>query len=589
MSDDWKDVPVSESDWKDVSPSDFQASTATQEAPKPTDTPYDPLNPSQGTSLINRAPAAAREALRSIGTGEDMADAYMRGLNNPNKYSETMQQGAIRGANEQIDKNPLITNLPEGLQTFARFREGMVPSAAGLATDIATNPKELLSIIAFERFPTLFKQIAPAISERIAKYANEKTLTEVGKDIKFVLTPKVVEPDVTAVKDLRNEILMSARDANTQLQRDKSVEVANLDQQHAEIASGLDTKLKTIDGKIELTPAQIQAGEKNIPIVADKATITLRNKYWDYAKDLYTRFGKKWDAAIAGEKIATQTAYDTVGNAIEKSGMLNKDQARWSDAEKAVYNLQQEYLKPKLPGVSDSTEVIMTPSGPQRQTIKTGQDTLSLSDFDKKLQSVLGIKKGQAYGSSEHVLTLVREEVTNALGQTASKLKNVKMEFAPEFQTKNELNKIVQPFNRSAEKDTTAGINFFSDYAQGKMTDPDKIRLIRAIQDNPKLGEGIIKPLDNMKLQRNIVLRNRLNLEINKPQAYGAIETKYNNLKDGLLQDVRMQNEVTKGMLERAQYKQDMAKKIKAAVGASVVGAEELLNKSSYTRKLFKF
>lgn len=562
--DGWEPVPVDEQGWEPVPDSESEVPVATEEESYQVGSEPSETNP----ALIDRVPAGAREFLRSIGTGEDAADAYMRGLNNPSK-SETMQEGAIRGSNETIDKMG-VGKLPEGVQTTVRFVGGFIPSAAGLATDIATNPKELLMIATMSKLPTLFKQVAPELSQRIASFATkERTLSSVAKDtgkaIKGAFTPKIVKPGVGDVIDMRQEIAQSAQDASTLLAGEKRVEIANLDSKYSTISNGLDAKLKILDGKIEAPE-----GVTNIPTVADKATTTLRNKYWDYAKDLYERYGVDYQKAIAGEKMSTQKAYDATRATLQRTGMLGRPESTWSTAEKSIYKYSQE-LEAKLPGIESRTEVAMTPQGPQRVVVKTGQETINVSDFDKQVQSILKAGKGKQYGEGEHIFTTFKQEVANAIGDVSPKIKALRIKFAPELQTKHELNKIVQPFNRSGDKDTTAGINFFSKYVEGKMTNPDELRVLRDIQSNPHLGGDIVKPLDNMKLQRNTILRNQLNLEIEKPSVYQKVDEKYAGLTDTLRKDLRMQNEVTKAMMEDAIQSQNISDRIKKVVGGVAV------------------
>ena len=470
--------------------------------------------------VLNRGIAGAREFIRSIGTGEDAADSYMRGFNNPGS-SETLQSGAIRGANETMDKMG-VGKLPLGAQTVARFAGGLVPSAAGLATDIATNPGELLSIAMLERFPTLLKQTAPGLAARISEFANKERKLGLPKFGSLQKPPIKGEGSINEmIKQASQEFVDMAK----QLKLSKQAEFAKIRQDDTLINNGFNTKIATLDNEV-------------IPKAADKSTTTLRNKYWDYAKDLSNRFGAAWEKAIAGEKIQTQKLYDALQSAIDKDGFMVRQQnpEKWSSSQKAIYDYQQKIGK-QLPSVSDTTQVVMTPQGPQRMAVNTGQETLDLSKVDKDLQNILGVKKGTQYTSNDHILSLTREETANAIGESSKRVSAVRHQFAPEYQAKNELTKIVQPFNRAGEFDTTKGINFFSDYASGKMTDPDQLRLIDHIVDSKKLGGDILEPLNEASIERNSYLMNKAKLAMEKPGKFEAVNSKYQNAGQALVQD----------------------------------------------------
>lgn len=539
----------------------------------PTDVPYDRNDVSTGPraqnnpSLINRIPAANRELLRSIGTGEDAADAYMRGLNNPNKYSETFQDealkkyyGAVKRDDVSTSKNPYLS----AAKNTAIEIGGLGASAAGLATDIATNPKEALSIAIAERFPTLFKQIAPGLSEKIIQIATKERKLGIPK------FGSLEKPNSGNIQEMAKEAIRDSQALKAKLRQDKTAEMAQLRSNFTKINNGLDTKIDVLDGKI----APTDPNQLTIPKAADKATTVTRNKFWGYAKDLSTRFGAAYEKAIAGEKISTQKLYDALQNAIDKDGFAIKPEAKWSKSQEAIYNYAQK-IKAELPGVSQSTEVVFGPQGAVRSEVPTGQQTLNLSKVDKDIQSILGIKKGQQYTSGDHILTLTREEVTNAIGEGSKRVSQVRRTFAPELQAKNELIKIAQPFNRSGEFDTSRGINFFSDYASGKMSDPDQLRLVDHIKGSKQLGSDILKQLDSLSLERNSIKMNQLKLRDSQPGAFDRVNQKYLNLEKSVAKDDLMHQEVLDGMKQvalqdeaREAFKQTIIKK--AAIGAGV-------------------
>lgn len=563
---------------EDQGSSGVSATTETSEEPSSS-------NPSSGNPVMDisarigmaigrfneKAAGGAREAIRSIGTGEDAADAYMRGYGNPSQ-SESLQEGAIQGANDAMTKMG-VDKLPYAANVATRFVGGVIPSISGMATDIATNPVELLSIVAFAKFPTLLREVAPGMAEKISKFATNKidpkTMAEKVKgslkaetdSIKAMREPKLVEPNTSDVADMIKQVQPEAMEAQKILLQNKNVELANKRAEHATIQNGLQTKVKVLDGDVAPTDPNMLT----IPKAADSATTSLRKKYWDYAKDLSERFGKAYEKAIAGESIDTQKLYDALGNAIERDGFLKLPESQWSKSQRSVYDYQQ-----KIKGLIQESRVQVDTL--TNQQVQVGSPTVKLSQVDKELQSILQSKKGKAYGSGDHVLTLTREETANAIGETSAKVRDVRKMFAPELQAKNEFTKIVQPFNRSGEFDTTRGTSFFSNYAKGKIN-PDEARLIEVFHKNPKLGSDMLKPLDNLNLQRNTILRNQLDLQINKPKDYAAINEKYSKLTRTLKRDVAMQRDLLDGMMERAAMKETLSSRIKSFAESSIKGA----------------
>lgn len=506
----WEDVPEGEQGWEDVPANESE------------DTPYDPQNPQQGTALIDRIPAANREALRSVGTGEDMADAYMRGLNNPSS-SETMQNDALQRFYKKVGIEDISqSNTPYRSAIGNTIKEvlGLGVSATGLATDIATNPKEAIGIALFSRFPSLVKEVNPALAKRISQFATKERSV---KD--FLPKPKIQKPGSMDVQDMIKQASQEAIDVSNQLTTSKATEMALIRNNYNQTKNGIQTKIDTIDNEV-------------IPKVADTVTKDLRTKYWDYAKDLSNRFGAAWEKAIAGEKIQTQKLYDALGSAIERDGFMVRqpDPNKWSGTQKAIYEYQQS-IGSQLPKMSDTTQVVMTPQGPQRVQIQTGQNTMNLSKVDKDLQKILGVKKGQVYNSNDHILSLTREETASAIGDASKRVRDVRMKFAPEYQAKNELTKMVQPFNRAGEFDTTKGIKFFSDYAQGKMTDPDQLRLVDHIIGSNKLGGSLLNELDIASLERNGYQMSKLKLATDQPAKIQAVQERFNKANQALSKD----------------------------------------------------
>lgn len=164
----------------------------------------------QNFGILQRAfaiPAAAnregvRELLRNANNGKGLksnmksaGEAYTRGANDPSQ-SETFQDQFLRETNAGLDKLgvgnisgdevaiPLPTDLlPEGLgqtkgfhvspQSAVRFTAGLVPSAAGVAADMATNPAAILTAMAIEgTVKGLSKAADPALIPKNPNFFN---------------------------------------------------------------------------------------------------------------------------------------------------------------------------------------------------------------------------------------------------------------------------------------------------------------------------------------------------------------------------------------------------------------------------------
>lgn len=526
------------------------------------------------SKFSDKAAGGAREALRSIGTGEKAADAYMRGYSDPSS-SKSVHDDYLDSYYENVDTSKESKLDIAGPIGAPRQTIGMAVSAAGIASDILTNPKEALMLAAFERFPTLLKQAAPSIAQKIAQFATkERTIESVGKDLgkefgnvgKAIKDSKykVTEPNSADIADMIKQVQPDAQEAARVLTQEKNLEMSGIRAKNAEIQNGLDTKLKTLDGDIAPSTPEFVT----IPKASDKATKIVREKYWDYAKDLSERYGVAYEKAIANEKIDANRLYDSLQNSMERDGFLNRPDSQWSKSQKSVYDYQQkvkEFINASTPEIDPMTNQVINKVGTK----------LKLSQVDKDLRNILDIKKGKSYTQGDHILTLTREETAKAIGDVSQKVKSVQRMFAPELQAKNELTKIVQPFNRSGEFDTTKGINFFSNYAKGTMNNPDEIRLLQVMQTNPKLNGDYFNSLDKLNLERNTILRNKIDLQMNKPKQFQSVQQKYAKLGDTLKKDVSMQYEILQGMKERAVANEDIASKIKKAswvAGGAAVG-----------------
>lgn len=578
---------MSDDDWIDVEPAQTESSNS-EWTDVSSDTPTSEVSkPSlirQAINLNNSAAGGARELIRSIGSGENAVDAYMKGYKNP-KVSESLQTGAIQGANDLATKIG-ADKLPYAANVAFRYTLGTVPSTAGMIADIATNPAELAAMVTFERFPTLLKQVAPNVAARISEFATKtrsndfKGVKSIGSDIKNALVkPKIVEPNTADIVDLAQETAYAAQDARTSLMQSKSTELANLDEKHAKFNSGFETKIKKLDGDLP-----VAENETSIPKQADEATLLSREKYFPYAKDLSSRYGSAYQKAIAGSEIDQQKAYTALRNTIERDGFLSQPEKNWTDSQRSIYELSEKYK-------SDIQNTMVNADPMTNRQTQIGNPKIRTTEFDKHVQDILGVKKYQPYSQSDHILTILREETSNALGAQYPKVQQVRKNFAPELSAKNEFTKIVQPFNKSRTFDTTQGVSFFSDYAKtGFSKSPDAARMVVTLKNNPKIGTDLFKPLESSNLERNTILRNQYELAIDKPNQQKTIELKYQNLNNSLRSDVRTQATVLKAMKERAASNEEIASKIKrAAVVGSLFAAEEIGSGGKVLKKILPF
>lgn len=494
----WEPVPSEDTGWEPVT-EDSSVNT--------TDIPYSKGQKGKD-SLINRIPAANREVLRSIGTGEDKADAYMRGLNAPSK-SETFQSEALRKYYDSNKRDDLSTSKKPYLSAAKNTAievGGLAVSAAGLATDIATNPKEAIAIALAERFPTLVKEVAPGIAGRVAEFANKERSLNPFKG--GTLTKPGSADIANMVKEAKTETI----EMSNQLFKQRQADMATVKSNYVQTKNGLDAKISTLD-------------KESIPKAADNATLSLRKKYVPYAKDISDRFGVDYQKAIRGEKIQTQKLYNSLEEVVGESGIMSRPESSWSGSEKKIFDYYKK-IESQLPSMESQTQVVMGPGGPQRVAVPTN-DTLELAKVDKELNTILSSKSGSQYGSGDHILTITREKVANAIGDAVPRVKAVRMKYAPELQAKNELYKITQPFNRSGSLDTTKGINFFSEYATGNMSDPDKIRLIDHIKSSKTLGADLLDDLGALGRERNIYQINKLKLANDQMATSNSVKRKY--------------------------------------------------------------
>lgn len=329
--------------------------------------------------------------------------------------------------------------------------------------------------------------------------------------VKIANTPRgLLKPGSLDIEDM---IKQSAKEYSEVAQVVKQTQKAEM----AQARTAYNTAKTDIKNRVDVVDKDL------IPKAADKATMQARKYWFDIAKDISNRFGKDYESAIAGQKVNTEQLHGALGRVVEKSGILNKAETMWSDSERKIFDYYQKVGK-KVPGTTQTQELVMGPKGPEYRTITSGSDVLDLSDVDKDLQKIFRAKAGTQYGSGEHILTTTREEIANTIGDTSNKIKAVRIKYATELQMKNEAYKIFQPFNRSGAYDTTSGINFFSKYAKGT-ANPDELRLVGALKS--KAGDDFLDDLNSASTARKDLLRQQEQIAKQMPQKSAAIQEKY--------------------------------------------------------------
>lgn len=474
-----------------------------------------------------------------------MGKGYAEGASNFRDVP-TFQDTFLKATNEALSKTA-IRNLPEGIQERILMSAGMGPSAVGFALDSITNPAEALTGMAVGGA----SKLAP-----VAKV--------LSKEVNF--GKRLVKP---AVKNIEEMILQSAKEASEAsktINLSRQVEVAKARGDFSAAKKILKDRADFIENN-------------DIPIAADKATFQARKSYFQIAKDISNRFGKDYKAAINGQKVDTESLNSAIEDVIDESGLLNKPQERWSEAEKAIVKFRDR-IASKVPATRQVEQVIMTSQGPQRVQVPTGSPTLDLEAVDNDLQNILRVFSDKKYSSGEHILTMTREKIADLLGNSAKSLKDVRMKYAPELQMKNEAYKIFQPFNRSGQYDTTKGIEFFRRYANGK-SNPDEIRLINELG---KRSQGMLDEINLISNSKRDLARQMNKLVSEQPERFNSIKSSHLEAKRKLDQETASHIELLKGMKEVAQSEEEVGKRIMAAVGLGALEESTI----GIGRKIFK-
>jgi hypothetical protein len=350
---------------------------------------------------------------------------------------------------------------------------------------------------------------------------------------KILAGGKLTKPASGNIQEMIKQSANEYRQSAAVIKQEQKAALSKAGSEYALAKTALKSEIDKIDTNV-------------IPTAADKATLRAREVWFDIAKDVSRRYGADWRKAVENQKIDTQQLHDSLRRVVEKAGLFDKPEASWSKSEEQVFNLYQKIGK-QVPATAETTEVVMTPQGPQRATIPTGSDTVNLGKFDRELQSIFRSKAGKKYSSGEHVLTLVREEITNTIGDASKAVSAVRKKYAPELQMKNESYNIFQPFNRSGTFDTTRGINFFSKYANGQ-ANPDEIRLINALKS--KAGQGFLDDLNSAAQNKVDFMIRRQNLANKQPAVAGEIIDKHTKKLGKNIAEHEVHQELLKGMME---------------------------------------
>lgn len=482
----------------------------------------------QGPSLISRIPAANREALRSIGTGKNFLDSYMQGLDNPSK-SETFQ--------DQLLRTGIIPNQNGTTSTLNSFLGGV----AGQMADMATSP---ISAIAMATGDFPLKQAGSAIKSVATTSAKPaiQELSQLGAMAKNAVMSKFAGFQKPSIPEIES-MIGQASDESKGMQA-----VIN----RGQVADETATNAKYLAQKNNLNSAIQQVSKQDIPKAADAATVATREAYPTWARDISNRYGEAYQAAIKGQKIGTQKLYDALGEVVNESGILAKPEAQLSSSERAIYNYWKN-VEGQLPGVKDSEVVFSPTEGPIHKTVTTGQQELDLTKVDSDLQRILNAQKGKQYGPGEHILTIAREKMANAIGDISPEVKLVRAKFKPELQMKNEAYKIFQPFSRSGEYDTTAGTNLLSRYANtfsgGKMN-PDELRLINSMKQ--KFGKDFFGNLESLGNTKNQMVNQLKGLGVSQQDELNAIQIMHDEARARDMMDTQNHMSLLDAMLQNA-------------------------------------
>lgn len=441
----------------------------------------------EGPSLLERMPSANREFLRSLGTGEDGVDAYMRGMDAPSE-SETFQNQLLRQTNEFMDTTPLAGS------TLARFMAGIPGSAAGKAADIVTNPVEALLTAAGD--------ITPAQAGGAIKSVAKGVANAPGALARVMSGPKVKPGDILSAMENEKELAKAWLGPDGVIDRAHAADSAGINARFISLKNAAKTKLDTFLGKVPASAPE----EVTIPKLADKATLDNRENYVALAQDISENFGAAYEKALPKDAMMkTEKAADLMNEALTETGILTKPEAQLSSSEKKVVDYYLS-IRDAAKGSKEVTPVTEIP----------------VSKFDQDVQRILQSKAGQKYGSGDHVFTVLREKMSDFLSDKYPGVRVVRAKFRPVLQMKNEAYKIFDPFNRSGAFDTTRGANFFSRYVNG-MLKPDEMRLIEGMKT--KFGPDLFKPLEDAARTKNQLISELGNLDVTHQAELAGVQS----------------------------------------------------------------
>ena len=497
-----------------------------------------------GPSLIERAPAANREAIRSAGRGEDVVEGYMRGMEHPSE-SETFQDQLIRETNDA---------LPQNSGLLVRFLAGLPGSAAGKMADIFTNPVETLLTAAGD------------IRLGTAARAVKNVASETGDALKGLLSPKgdLMKPPVKEVENMIAQAGKEAQGMHAVIDRSQGAQVAEVKAKYTGLRNGLKQKLDIFLGK-----AEPLGTEETIPQLADKATTANRENYLKLSQSISESFGEAYSKALPKDAvITTEEAANILSDALGNGGLFQKPEAAMSVSEKAVMKYY-ENLKELASGSKDASPVL----------------EINAQKFDRDIQQILQSRAGKKYGSGEHILSLVRESIADSpFAEKYPDLKVVRSKFKPVLQMKNEAFNIFQPFNRSGDFDTTRGINFFSRYVNGGLK-PDEMRFMSRMKE--MFGDDVFKALDEAKVTKENMLSQLSELDQQELGEVAGIQTAHDMSRAKT--DMESENHLSllDAMLERAQSDETRDRMVKMALlGGALGGGSVAAASTSVGRRL---
>lgn len=269
--------------------------------------------------------------------------------------------------------------------------------------------------------------------------------------------------------------------------------------------AALDTLSPATQNLINKIP-RVNTALSDLEQAAHTTTLRARDAFKLFQKDLNSRFGADYQAAIGNSKIHLENEYiPALEKTLTDSGILEKSEAVLSPAERKFIRFVSDAKEELANRSAERVSKILDSTGSEIKTPSTDDLLVPVKEVDKNAGQMFEKIFGKNMGQGEHIVSVFRRNIAEILGDKVPELRLVKAKYAPELQFKNEAFKVLQPYNKSAEFDTTQGTNYFKRAATGSLMPDEKILLKKFTEKyDPTMLDGILATGKRLKAAQTL-------------------------------------------------------------------------------------